>query len=218
MFFSSTRIFCLSAARALLLAAALLPALSARSQCAECDDCRPRFALKTNLLHDAALTPDLGVEISIGQWFSASVEGVWASWSKDAAHRYWQVRGGWGELRVWPGEKSRHRALTGHHVGVYGSMHTYDFEFGGKGWQSKRPTYSAGMSYGYSFALNNRLNLDISARLGYLRGDVTVYRPQCGVYTCVSSKHLDYFGPTGLEVTLVWFPGGGNKNNPVNRL
>ena len=61
----------------------------------ECDDCQPRFALKTNMLYDAIVTPDLGVEMSLARKFSLSVEGVYAWWSKDSAHRYWRIRGAW---------------------------------------------------------------------------------------------------------------------------
>lgn len=199
---------------AIALTSLLLP-LGAAASCPECDDCAPRIALKSNLMHDALLTPDLGIELSLGKRFSISAEGVWAHWSKDASHRYWRVHGGWAELRVWLGEKSRQRALTGHHLGVYGSAHTFDFEFGGKGWQSHNPVYSTGLSYGYSFALNRRLNLDLSARIGYLGGSVTKYHPQCDTYTCLDRKSLHYFGPTSVEVTLVWFPGRGNKNLPT---
>lgn len=201
-------------ARFLLLAAAAVCAPNGAAQCNDCDDCSPRLALKSNLVHDALLTPDLGLELSLARVWSVSAQGVWAGWSKDSRHRYWHIHGGNLELRRWFGAKSRWRALSGHHVGVYGAMYKFDIEFGGKGWQSRGPVFSGGVSYGYSFALGRRLSLDLSARIGYLGGNVTEYKPQCGVYTCTGQKHIRYFGPTDLEVTLVWFPGVKSKNRP----
>lgn len=199
----------------ILLAALVGISAKARTECEECDDCLPRVALKTNLLHDALLTPDLGIEAVIAKRLSLSVEGVWAWWSRDSRHRYWRIYGGWCEMRVWLGKAAEKRALTGHHLGVYGSMLTYDFEFGGKGWQSPGWTYGAGVSYGYSLRVAPRLNFDFSARLGYSRGTLIKYRPQCGAYVCDSHTRQRYSGLTGLEITLVWFPGKAYKNNPV---
>lgn len=181
---------------------------------AECDDCLPRFAVKTNLLHDAVLTPDLGVEISIARRISLSVEGVYAWWSNDSRHRYWRVRGGVAEMKVWFGSRSQQRALTGHHTGVYVSVHDYDFEFGHRGWQSPDANFSVGLGYGYSFRITPRLNLDLGIRIGYLTGKVTEYVPQCGRYVCTDRYYNHYFGPTGIDITLVWFPGKGKHNNP----
>lgn len=202
-------------------ATAILPAilsvlpLAVYGACPECDDCVPRVAVKTNLVHDVLLTPDLGIEVSIARRFSLSGEGVWAWWSRSARHRYWRIYGGWLEFRYWLGSLPGRRALSGHHVGVYGSMLEYDFEFGGKGWQSPGLTYGVGVSYGYSFPLNARLNIDVSARVGYSCGELIEYRPQCGTYVCQKHSYNRYFGPTGIEISLVWFPGGGKKNNPV---
>ena len=185
----------------------ILAACGVRGECVSCRDCEPVLALKSNLAHDALLTPDLGVEICLARRFSVSASGVWAWWSDDDAHRYWRIYGGWVELRYWFGAAARRQAMTGHHAGIYGSMLSYDFEFGGKGWQSPGWTYGAGVSYGYSFRLNGCLNLDVGCRIGYSAGDVVTYRPQCGMYVCQSHRNVRYFGPTGLEVTLVWFPG-----------
>lgn len=179
-----------------------------------CDDCFPRVAVKTNLLHDIALTPDIGAEIMLAKRFSLSVAGVYAWWSNDSRHRFWRIRGGNMEMRVWFGNRRHERALTGHHIGVYGSMHDYDFEFGGKGWQSPKATYGVGISYGYSLPLNRRLNLDLGVKAGYSAGEIIRYKPQCGTYVCTGKSFHRYFGITGLEITLVWFPGANNKNKP----
>ncbi len=198
----------------LILVLILRTCVELSGQRTPCDDCYPRFAVKTNLLHDAALTPDLGIEVSLARRFSFSLEGVYAWWSNDSRHRYWRIRGGTFEFRTWFGEKREKRALTGHHVGIYGSIHDYDFEFGGKGWQSPNSTYGIGIGYGYAIPLNSRLNIDFGLKVGYSAGKLIKYRSQCDMYVCTERSYKRYVGLTGLEVTLVWFPGRGKKNLP----
>lgn len=179
-----------------------------------CDDCYPRIGIKTNLLHDIVLTPDVGIEVSVAKKFSMSVEGVYAWRSNDSRHRYWRIRGGTLEMRIWLGESHIERSLTGHHIGIYGSFHDYDFEFGGKGWQSPTPTYGAGIGYGFAIPINKRINIDFGIKAGYSAGTIIRYRPECGEYMGQSKTFHRYVGLTGLEITLVWFPGKHNKNNP----
>lgn len=185
------------------------------AQCVDCDNNCLHIAVKNNLLHYALLTPDFGVELALPMNFSVGVEGIYAWWSKDKAHRYWRLRGAWLDANYWFGAATGHRVLTGHHIGIYGSAHDFDFEFGGKGWQSRRPAFGAGASYGYSFRLNKRLNLDLGVRIGYTSARITAYRPECGKYVCVDRYRKHYVGLTGLAVTLVWFPGRGDFNNPT---
>lgn len=180
-----------------------------------CGNPCPPVAIKSNLLYDAALTPDLGVEISLSRRVSVGLEGVYAWWSNDRRHRYWRVRGGWLDVSWWFGSAAGQRRLTGHHAGLYASMHDYDFEFGHRGWQARNPTFGAGLTYGYSFRLNGRLSLDLYLRAGYAGGRVTEYVPRCDAYACIRQYHSNYWGLTGAGVSLVWFPGRGSSNNPA---
>lgn len=177
------------------------------------EDRKPVFAIRTNMLYDAILTPDLSVEMEMMPQWSFLAEGVWAWWSRESDNRYWRIYGTWIEVRRWLGGRPQQRVFTGHHVGVYGSFHTYDFEFGHKGWQSPQ-TFGVGVSYGYSIRLNNRLNLDFGIRAGYSSGSQIKYIPQCGTHVATHHGMRRYFGITGVEVALVWFPGAGKQNNP----
>lgn len=208
-----TALLCVASA-AMALTPLDIKAESGAGNCVSCDDCSPVIAIKTNLIHDALLTPDLGVELSIARRFSFSLSGSWAWWSRESSHRYWRIYGGNARMSMWLGDLRSRRALSGHHLGLYASAYTYDFEFGGKGRQASGPTYSTGVVYGYSIPLNQRLNLDISASIGYIHGDITEYHPRCGKYSCTSLKRLRYFGPSALEISLVWFPGRNSKNSP----
>lgn len=177
--------------------------------------CLTGIAVKTNMLHDLLLTPDLGIELNFHRRFSVSAEGVWAWWSRNSAHRYWRIYGGWLEGRYWFSKQADTRSMSGHHIGVYISLHTYDFEFGGKGWQAPDEVFGVGVGYGYSFPISDRLNIDLAARIGYSSGRQITYRPQCGEYVCISDKTHRYFGPTDLSVSLVWYIGKNTYQTPT---
>lgn len=198
-----------------LLALVLLVPEMVRGADDDCGCSEMRVAVKSNLLHDALLTPDAGIEVRLPGNFSVAVEGILAWWTDDSRHHCWRIYGGWMEARYWLGTKAYERALTGHHLGVYGSVHSFDFEFGkGHGWQTPDCMWGVGISYGYSWKLNSRLNIDLSARLGYAEGKVTKYDAQCGMHVCTGREVRRYIGLTDFCVTLVWFPGKKTKNSP----
>ena len=169
------------------------------------------FALKSNLLYDALLVPNLSLEASIGSGWTLGAGGMLAWWSKDAKHRYWRIYGGDLEIRKYFGTLSKSKPLQGHHLGIYGDFLTYDFEFGAKGYQSK-VTYAAGIKYGYSHPIANRLNLDFALGIGYLHSNYKTYVPRDGCYVYQETKKRKWLGPTQAEISLVWLLGKGNTN------
>ena len=169
------------------------------------------FALKSNLLYDALLIPNLSLEASIGSGWTLGAGGMLAWWSKDVKHRYWRIYGGDLEIRKYFGTLSKSKPLQGHHLGIYGDFLTYDFEFGAKGYQSKA-TYAAGIKYGYSHPIANRLNLDFALGIGYLHSNYKTYVPRDGCYVYQETKKRKWLGPTQAEISLVWLLGKGNTN------
>ena len=169
------------------------------------------FALKSNLLYDALLVPNLSLEASIGSGWTLGAGGMLAWWSKDAKHRYWRIYGCDLEIRKYFGTLSKSKPLQGHHLGIYGDFLTYDFEFGAKGYQSKA-TYAAGIKYGYSHPIANRLNLDFALGIGYLHSNYKTYVPRDGCYVYQETKKQKWLGPTQAEISLVWLLGKGNTN------
>lgn len=162
------------------------------------------FALKTNLLYDAVLIPNLSAEFHLTKnW---SIIGSWhcAWWSKDSRHRFERTYGGELEVRRY----FNRRRLTGHHVGVYGMGLTYDLEWGHKGYISDF-SYGGGISYGYSLAVSRHLHFDFTLGLGYLGGKYKTYEPQDGHYVWQETRNRHWWGPTKLEVSLVWLIGPG---------
>ena len=89
---------------------------------------------------------------------------------------------------------------------------TYDFETGGRGYLGDRWSYFGGVSIGYSMPIKRRLNIDFTLGVGYLGGEYKEYIPDAGCYVWQATKQRHWFGPTKLEVSLVWLIGHGNIN------
>ena len=169
------------------------------------------MSLKTNLLYDAALVPNIGAEFYAGRGWSLGGNWMYAWWKSDKRHNYWRIYGGELDIRKYFGRRASEKPLTGHHLGLYGQMLTYDFETGGTGYQSKL-SYGVGIEYGYSLPLGRRLNLDFGIGIGYLGGEYKKYDPIDGHYVWKATKQRHWFGPTKAEVSLVWLLGRGNYN------
>ena len=78
------------------------------------------MAVKTNLLYDAVVVPNLGLEFYLGRGWS--IAGNWMyTWLKnDNRYRYHRVYGGDLEVRRWL--SYGRKPLTGHHMGIYGLL------------------------------------------------------------------------------------------------
>lgn len=174
---------------------------------------RPWYAgVKTNMLYDALLVPNGGLEIYLGKNWSIDAYWMYAWWKSDRVHNYWRTYGGDVELRKWLGSAAKRKPLTGHHIGAYAQIVTYDFELGGRGYLADRWSYAAGVSYGYSLPVAKRLNIDFSIGLGYMGGEYKEYLPQDGHYVWQSTKRRHWIGPAKAEISLVWLIGRGNTN------
>lgn len=170
------------------------------------------MAVKTNMLYDALLVPNIGVEFYLGKGWTIGANWMYAWWDIDSKHRYWRVYGGDLGIRKYFGRKAEEKPLAGHHLGVYGQMLTYDFEWGSTGYLGDRWSWGAGLEYGYSLPVSRRLNIDFSVGIGYLGGEYKVYDPMDGHYVWRETRQRHWFGPTKAEVSLIWLIGRGNTN------
>lgn len=174
---------------------------------------RPFYmAVKTNMLYDALLVPNIGVEFYVGKNWSVAGNWMYAWWKSDRKHNYWRIYGGDLEVRRWFGRKASEKPLTGHHVGLYGQIVTYDFELGGKGYLGDKWSYGGGVAYGYSLPVGHRFNVDFTLGIGYLGGSYKEYIPLDGHYVWQTTKNRRWFGPTKAGISLVWLIGRGNYN------
>lgn len=180
----------------------------------EASDCKlPIYmSLQSNLLYDVAVTPNAGAEIYLGKNLSLDANWSYAWWRLDDKHYYWRTYGGDLALRWWLGKAAHIKPLTGHHLGAYGQMITYDFEFGKSGVLADRWSWAVGLEYGYSLPIAERLNLDFTLGMGYHWGEFSEYKPIDGHYVWQATKHRQYMGPTKFEVSLVWLIGCDNYN------
>lgn len=178
------------------------------------------MAVKTNMLYDALLVPNIGVEFYLGKNWSIAGDWMYAWWKKDRIQWYWRTYGGGLTVRKWFGKKADEKPLTGHHLGIYGQALTYDIEMGNRGYIGGVPggdlfdkaNFTAGVEYGYSLPIRSRLNIDFTLGIGYFGGKYYKYIPIDNCYVWQETRMRNYFGPTRLEVSLVWLIGRGNYN------
>lgn len=170
----------------------------------------PPFAVKTNLLYDAALVPNIGLEFFFRERWSVALNWMYAWWKTDRRHYYWRVYGGDVEARYWLGKDGYGYHRSGHHVGVYAQTGTFDFELGGRGYMVDDWGYGGGISYGYSLPVARNLNLDFTLGVGVFHGKCKEYLPIDGRYVWQLTKKMNWVGPTKAEISLVWHIGDRN--------
>lgn len=178
------------------------------------------MGIKSNLLYDLLLVPNIGAEFYLGKNWSIAGDWMYGWWKNDNAHWYWRIYGGGLSVRKWFGKEANEKPLTGHHIGVYGQVMTYDFEVGGLGQMGGEPggslfdraNYGAGIEYGYSLPVARRLNIDFSACVGFFGGLYYEYLPMDNCYVWQATKKRFYIGPTKIEISLVWLLGHENYN------
>lgn len=176
--------------------------------------------IRTNMLYDALLVPNIGVEFYLGKDWSVMANWMYGWWKRDPSHWYWRAYGGDIAVRKWFGKAAKEKPLTGHHLGIYGQIFTYDFETGGRGYMGGKPggtlwdkmNYAAGVEYGYSLPIARRLNIDFTIGIGYWGGTYHEYIPVDKCYVWQATKQRHWFGPTKAEISLAWLIGTGNYN------
>lgn len=176
-------------------------------------------SLRTNALYDLALCPNVGLEIQtdLGLAFRADYIGAW--WNSPTRNRYYSNYALQVGISYYVSKAfGKGFPYNGHHIGVYGQMVTFDFEFGGKGYMSRNlhDTWGIGMDYGYRLPISNRLSIDISVGIGYMRLNYLEYHPSGNVYIPDAYRQINYFGPTKAEASLVWNINKKNKRPKYN--
>lgn len=175
------------------------------------------FALKTNLLFDAVLAPNIEVEFPLGKRWSVSAEYTFPWWLSKDNSKAMQMLSGGVEGRLWLGNREKHRVLCGHFVGFYTGGGIYDFRYNSKGYQGEF-YIASGLSYGYGLQLNKSLNLELSLGLGYMVTDYRYY--ECKEDNTIRAWQNDgtytWIGPTKAKVSLVWLLGNGSRKKGGN--
>lgn len=174
------------------------------------------LAVKTNLLYDAASMLNYAVEVPIGDRFSLVWEHYFPWWVFRSNRICIQYLTLGGEARWWfapqprPATEKRARRdrLVGHYLGLYGFWGKTDLQWDKIGCYQCDNVISAGLTYGFVFPITRHLNMELSLSAGYVRIHYQHYLPsedwQILWKDYANNGFLHFFGPTKLQVSLVW--------------
>ncbi len=169
------------------------------------------FAIKTNLLYDVALSPNLELEIPIGDRFSISAEYIFPWWSNNKSNYTQRANIGHAAITYWLGDREGREKLTGWNIGLFGGYGHYDLQiFDPKGIQGE--LINTGISVGYAHSIAKNLHLHYQLGFGYMSSDYRDYTKMWDT-RFGDVKVFDYpwevkrqtwVGPTQAEISLVW--------------
>lgn len=182
---------------------------------------KPLFALKTNLLYDAATLINVSLEVPLGRHWSVAGEFIFPWWLDQKRQNALQVYNGNLEVKYWfrPGEnpkRGKFSTMTGWFLGVYGGGAVYDIEYRGKGYQGES-LFSTGLMGGYAHSIGKSLRLEYSLGVGYVQTHYIGYDAkhsagdnQWSLYRRESAI-VRWVGPTHAKISLVWMLCGNAK-------
>lgn len=171
------------------------------------------FAVKTNLLYDAAMSINLGLEFTLGENTTLDISANYNPWVLDKTNnskiKHVLVQ---PEFRYW-----LCTPFNGHFFGFH--THFAEYNIAGNNWFTRgvKAIYGndlmnyrhegwnagAGFSYGYHWMINTRWGIETTVGVGYAYIDYDKYNCEtCG--SKVESGNRHYFGPTKLGITLVF--------------
>ncbi|MBQ0156026.1 MAG: DUF3575 domain-containing protein [Bacteroidales bacterium] len=166
----------------------------------------PLFAVNTNLMYDAVLAPNVGIEFPTGDRLSFNVSYVFPWWvAKDDSWcyelQYWELEG-----KYWFGNDRRFEPkLTGHALGLIAGVGYYDLESHSKGYQGEI-CINAGVSYHYAkrFGKNRRWRVQVGAGLGVMRTNYSYYEGKFDNKYLVWQRDGRYtwIGPNKLDINI----------------
>ena len=169
--------------------------------------------IKTNLLSDAATSPNLGLEFRMAPKWTFDLSGQVNMWNiHERRWRHWMVQ---PEARIWICEAFQgsffgiHAIGGQYNIGNLGNMHGLldHLDFLGSDFSKlKDHRYQGwgvggGIAYGYAWMLGKHWNLEAEIGVGYIYTWFDRYPcTQCG--TKDGSGHHNYFGPTKLSLAI----------------
>lgn len=167
-------------------------------------------AVKTNLIYDALLSPNVAIEVGLAPKWTADLSGTLNAWTvNDRRWKQWHVQ---PEVRYWFCQR-----FSGHFVGAHAIGGQYNFgnldnniKFLGtdfsklsdqrfQGWMA-----GAGIAYGYSWILDRHWNLEAEIGIGWIYTMSDVYNcANCGKKVRSGVPH-NYVGPTKAALNIIY--------------
>lgn len=169
-----------------------------------------KAAIKTNLLYDALLNVNAGVEIGLAPKWTLDLSGNYNAWTiHDHKWKHWLAQ---PEARYWFCDRfSRHflgiHALGGmynvgnikNNINFLGTDFSKLTDYRFQGW-----AVGGGIAYGYAFILGKHWNLEAEVGFGYVYTRYDVLQCQdCGRRIASDRPH-HYVGPTKAALNLVY--------------
>lgn len=155
-----------------------------------------KVAVKTNLLYDAFMNVNLGIEFVVDPKWSIDISADYNNWKFSHGRRWkhWMVQ---PEARWW----WQGHPLKGHFLPFHLVGGQYNVAFSSprrQGWG-----IGAGVGYGYAWQFGSHWGLEAEVAVGYARLHYDTYPcTECGHKTGTVNKN--YFGPTKAALNLVY--------------
>lgn len=165
--------------------------------------------IKTNLLYDGFLSPNLGVEVGLAPKWTLDLSGQVNFWTVNQHKwKHWLVQ---PEARYWFCDRFSRHFLGFHMFGgqfnvgnIKNNIHFLGSDFSQltdnryQGWG-----IGAGVAYGYAFILDKHWNLELEIGFGYAYLKYDKYECHtCGHKEGDNDHH--YVGPTKAAINLVY--------------
>ncbi len=170
-----------------------------------------KVAVKTNLLSDAVLNPNLGIEVGLAPKWTLDVTGQCNTWklSHDRRWKHWAIQ---PEIRYWLCDRFSAHFFGFHlHGGQY-NIGGFDGRINFLGTDARKLKDSRyqgwfggiGVAYGYAWILNRHWNLEAEAGFGYSYTRYDRFRcAGCGKKVEINKPH-HYVGLTKAAINLVY--------------
>lgn len=167
-------------------------------------------AVKTNLIYDATLTINAGVEARLAPKWTFDLSGNFNGWKVNEHYwKHWLIQ---PEARYWLCETFQGHFFATHALGgqfnlgnIHNSIKFLGSDFSKltdrryQGWM-----VGAGVAYGYSWILNRHWNIEAEFGFGYIYTHYDVYPcAKCGTKIAKDRSH-NYVGPTKAAINLVY--------------
>lgn len=168
-----------------------------------------QFAVKTNLLYDATLTVNLGVEMKVAPRWSVDLSGNYNAWAlRGHRWKHWMIQ---PEARYWLCDATAGHFLAAHALGgqfnaghlsfardIFGLNLSNLKDHRYQGWAA-----GVGVGYGYSWLLGKHWNIEAEIAVGWIYAHYDVYRCQgCGAR--IGKNHKNLVTPTKAALNLVY--------------
>ena len=164
--------------------------------------------IKSNLLSDATLSPNLGVEVGVAPKWTLNLVGqvnfwpikhhTWKHWLFQPEARYWfcdRFAGNFIGIHAIGGQYNFGQIKNG--INFLGSKFSNLSDYRYQGWAA-----GAGFAYGYSWILGAHWNLEAEIGIGWIYTRYDKFRcTDCGK-KIESNRPHNYVGPTKIDINI----------------